>query len=163
MASIASGVAVSAGKFFFLARIERVLVRMTRINFGRVWFFFSSGLSVFVGFVWKGTFVLAGASVSLTRPHEEVRVVTEMASLQERIKVLFGQFVSVICLACPLVVFSNLGSSSLTVCFLKTLREHRSRPPTNLARKLRRRCLPSSMSKLRSPRHLPNRRDLDRT
>mmetsp|Transcript_37274 Transcript_37274/g.148796 ORF Transcript_37274/g.148796 Transcript_37274/m.148796 type:complete len:102 (-) Transcript_37274:839-1144(-) len=41
-----------------------------------------------------GTFVLAGASVSLTRPHEEVRVVTEMASLQERIKVLFGKFKS---------------------------------------------------------------------
>mmetsp|Transcript_37273 Transcript_37273/g.148794 ORF Transcript_37273/g.148794 Transcript_37273/m.148794 type:complete len:143 (-) Transcript_37273:839-1267(-) len=94
MASIASGVAVSAGKFVFLAHIERVLVRMTRINFGRVWFFFSSGLSIFIGFVWKGTFVLAGASVSLTRPHEEVRVVTEMASLQERIKVLFGKFKS---------------------------------------------------------------------
>eukprot|EP00189_Rhodosorus_marinus_P012406 CAMPEP_0184746050 /NCGR_PEP_ID=MMETSP0315-20130426/8624_1 /TAXON_ID=101924 /ORGANISM="Rhodosorus marinus, Strain UTEX LB 2760" /LENGTH=126 /DNA_ID=CAMNT_0027218433 /DNA_START=58 /DNA_END=438 /DNA_ORIENTATION=+ len=42
-----------------------------------------------------GTFVLAGASVSLTRPHEEVRVVTQMPSLQERIKVLFGKFKSV--------------------------------------------------------------------
>ncbi|KAJ8905154.1 hypothetical protein NDN08_001664 [Rhodosorus marinus] len=41
-----------------------------------------------------GTFVLAGASVSLTRPHEEVHVITQMPSLQERIKVLFGRFKS---------------------------------------------------------------------